>query len=82
MKPRRQQSPKPKALREEREAAQEAAREALECQLCMGGLKTHSSLPCNHRCASRGCAELVMQRDKRCPYCQRHAESAQEALLL
>ena len=73
------------ARREEREAleaAREAAREALECQLCMDAPKTHSFMPCNHRCACRGCAELVMQRDKRCPYCQEKAESIHRIFLI
>ena len=54
------------ARREEREAAREAAQDAMECKLCMDAPKTHSFMPCNHRCACARCAERVMRLDRRC----------------
>ena len=69
---------------EEREAAQaakhaerKAAREAMECVVCMDAPKTHSFTPCGHHCACKGCAENVMRRDKKCPYCRMQADSIQ-----
>ena len=69
------------ARREERdaarEAAQEAAQEAMECIVCMDAPRTHSFTPCGHHCACKACAENVMRRDKKCPYCRVQAESIQ-----
>ena len=62
---------------EERGAAAEAVREAMECDLCMEAPRTHSFMPCGHHCACVGCAEEVMRRNKRCPYCREQAESIQ-----
>ena len=70
------------AIAEARREDREAAQDALECSICMEAPKTHSFAPCNHRCVCGHCAELVMQRDKRCPYCREEAESAQEVFLI
>ena len=54
----------------------EAAQEALECQLCMGGAQDpqlHAVQPPLRVRAMRG--ERVMRFDKRCPYCWGRAES-------
>ena len=70
------------ARREAREAAREAAQDAMECKLCMEAPKTHSFMPCNHRCACERCAERVMRLDRRCSYCRQPARSVQQVFLI
>jgi hypothetical protein len=48
-----------------------ATEEELECVVCMDKPRTHSFVPCGHRCVCEECSALVMQKlPKLCPYCR------------
>ena len=40
------------------------------CVVCIDQEKTHTFLPCGHRCACADCARQVLSRTRRCPLCR------------
>jgi len=41
-----------------------------ECCVCMEAEKTHSFIPCGHRCVCQTCADNIMATTKECPACR------------
>ena len=73
-------------LRELRVAAQEPQRELgaeeSECVVCMDKTRTHSFVPCGHRCVCAECAALVMRAAQPlCPNCRTPASSSLQMFL-
>lgn len=48
------------------------------CVVCQDSKKTHTFLPCGHRCVCGSCALQIFQRTRRCPICRKHAQQAIE----
>ena len=44
--------------------------EDAECCVCMEAAKSHSFIPCGHRCVCETCADNIMTTTKECPVCR------------
>tara|TARA_B110000208_G_scaffold120643_1_gene147336 strand:- start:162 stop:578 length:417 start_codon:yes stop_codon:yes gene_type:complete len=65
-------------------AAQERKREKEEpeCVVCMDKERSHSFVPCGHRCVCKECSALMMRAAQpRCPYCRTLATSSMQTFL-
>lgn len=60
-------------------AAEQREREA--CVICMDNLRSHSFLPCMHRCVCAECADQVMRGPRQCPMCRASTAEARRAYL-
>jgi len=65
----------------EAHAVQLAADES-ECAVCMDKTRTHSFVPCGHRCVCRNCSGVVMRAAQPCcPVCRAPATSSIQTFL-
>ena len=65
----------------EAHAVQLAADES-ECAVCMDKTRTHSFVPCGHRCVCRDCSGVVMRAAQPCcPVCRAPATSSIQTFL-
>lgn len=46
------------------------------CVVCIEKEKTHTFLPCGHRCACADCAREVLSRTRKCPLCRSPSTNA------
>ncbi len=57
-------------LAEARVNAARLEEEARECVICMVGAKTHTLVPCGHKCLCEGCSQDLMTNRDPCPICR------------
>jgi len=61
------------AVKEEDKKESSAAagpEESDECVICMDQLKSHTMVPCGHRCVCEACADRITDEGETCPICR------------